>query len=147
VSILLATPASYAPAPNTRFPGLSIAPAAVAPIVASVVGDLFGGGAKRAERNIQDRMQRWQSFPSDQLREIIRSQGGEAGEAARRLLEARGEPVTAPAPPVASASPVLVLNPPTTTAPVTTQGATLAGINPIIAIAALGAAVLLLGRR
>lgn len=73
----------------------------VVAVAAGVGGFLKSKEAARKERNIQDRVQRWQSYPDAQLRDIIKSYGGEAGEAAQRILNARGASAQGPAPTVA----------------------------------------------
>jgi len=53
------------------------------------------------EPQILDRVNRWASFPTEQLRAIISADGitSERGEASRRILESRGEAVPTSATP------------------------------------------------
>lgn len=48
------------------------------------------------EAQIVDRVNKYQTFPDEQLRAIISQYGGEMGEAARRVLESRGAATSSP---------------------------------------------------
>lgn len=62
--------------------------------IASVAGGIVAGRTKkRIEAHIRDRVKKFQSLSNEQLQNIMAG-GGEAGEAARRVLSAR--PVSIP---------------------------------------------------
>lgn len=68
--------------------GLGALPAAV-PVVTAAFDAITGGAAKRTEEHIQDRMRQWANWSVSDLQTIL-PRGGEAAEAARRLIQLKG---------------------------------------------------------
>lgn len=71
------------------------------PIVAGVVGVssiIKSGEAQRRATHIADRVQKYQGYADDQLRDIIKTYGGEMGEAAQQVLSSRGSSAQSTAP-------------------------------------------------
>ncbi len=68
--------------------GIGALPAAV-PVVTAAFDAITGGAAKRREEHIQDRMRQWANYSIADLQTIL-PRGGEAAEAARRLIQLKG---------------------------------------------------------
>jgi hypothetical protein len=66
-------------------------------LIPAVVGAYKSVTGDKAEAHILDRVAKWKNEPDDVMRDIA-SKGGEAGEAARRVLASRGLSTAAPAP-------------------------------------------------
>lgn len=72
----------------------------VAIAVGGISGIVKGAEAKRREQHIADRVKTYSGYADAQLYDIIKTYGGEMGEAAQRVLSSRGSSAqsTAPAP-------------------------------------------------
>jgi hypothetical protein len=114
----------------------------VAGAVSAVSGAIEKG---RTESHISERVSKYQALPDDQLRAIVQV-GGEAGEAARRVLASRGAGTLAPP---ATSGPIIDLSkiiklPEMTTSVSVPQ---LTQIPAWIPLAGVGLAVMLLAKR
>jgi len=70
----------------------------IAAVGAGVAGIIRGAEAKRRETHIQDRVAKYSGFSDAQLQDIIKTYGGEMGEAAQRVLSSRGSSAQSTAP-------------------------------------------------
>lgn len=67
-------------------------------VAAGVSGVVKGAEAKRRESHIADRVSKYSGYSDSQLQDIIKTYGGEMGEAAQRVLSSRGSSAQSTAP-------------------------------------------------